>query len=170
MGTVEVSREKVDLQRTMIERIIDIAILAFTIMVVIYFIMQIPKMPATVPIHFSGGEADDWGSPWTFIGLPAIGIAVWVGLSILEKIPEKHNYLWLTETNRKQQYRNSQLFIWAMKNTILLYFAIVTLEILGLAKNEDVPSFVWSLSIFLIVIFGQMFYFIYRSYKMRDIV
>ena len=49
-------------------------------------------------------------------------------LHLLEKVPQIHNYIWLTEENVQRQYRNSQLFLNVLKNIILFFFSYMTYE------------------------------------------
>ena len=125
-------------------------------------------MPETVPIHFdSNGLPDGWGSRWMLTIMLIVGLIMWAGLHLLEKVPQIYNYIWLTEENVQRQYRNSQLFLNVLKNIILIFFSYMTYESVRLALGEKSLAGTWEVLLFLIILVGAVVLFIVRSYRLR---
>ena len=144
-----------------------VALLSF-LSSLIYIIVKWSSLPERVPSHYNAfGEPDAWSNK-VFIFFPiSIGFMLWVGCYFIEKHPHIHNYIWLTSKNKFRLYRNSMLMINFIKNEILLYFSFNIWNDVHVAKGNEPLFDVWQLPIFLFVLFGTLFYFIFRSFKLR---
>ncbi|RNF38718.1 DUF1648 domain-containing protein [Planococcus salinus] len=155
------------IEKTFLERLFDwIGIFSF-LAATIFLIIEWPSIPETVPMHFdASGEADGWGPRWTIFLLLAVGLALWIGLYFLEKVPHVHNYLNLTEQNVRQQYKNSQLLLNVLKNEILVFFSYFTWSSVQIAKGQADSLGTWALPVFLVIIFGSLGFFMIRSLRL----
>lgn len=155
------------MEKTVFEIFFDwLGILSFAA-IMIYLLIQWSSIPSTVPIHFNvSGEADGWGPKWMLFLLPFVGIILWVGMYFLEKQPQIHNYLNLREDNIRAQYKNSQFLVNVMKNEVLIFFAYFTWTSIHIASGQEDSLGVWTMPVFLTVIFGSMGFFIVRSFRL----
>ncbi|MEK3934593.1 DUF1648 domain-containing protein [Sporosarcina sp. FSL W7-1349] len=159
---------KLEIPKTRWEKWFDRFTLGVFLAAVIYGLFAWPALPAEVPIHFNmTGEIDGWGHKGFLFLLPGIGAFLWIVLSFVEKHPETHNYQGLTEENAPRLYRNSILLIHVMKNEILLFISYMTWKIIQNAFGRYLSGGVWDMIIFLVVLFGSMGFFIYRSIKIK---
>lgn len=161
-------RPEPELEKNVLEWVADIAAILSWMACIVYLMVKWVSLPNTVPIHFNiYGQPDNWGAKWIIVIPLAIGIILWIGMHFLEKFPQGHNYIWFTEENAQRQYKNSQLLVNAMKNIILFFFSFMTFESVRISLGEKSLLGVWELPVFLIVLFGTMFYFVFRSYRLR---
>lgn len=125
-------------------------------------------MPETVPIHFDiNGRPDGWGSRWMLTIMLIVGLIMWAGMHLLEKVPQIHNYMWLTEENMQRQYRNSQLFLNVLKNLLLIFFSYMTYESVRIALGGKSLVGIWEVPLFLIIIVVAVVLFFVRSYRLK---
>ncbi len=153
--------------KTNIERLHDAIALIVILASLAYFVWRWSSLPESVPIHFDGsGEADGWGSKGVLILMPALMLILYVGLSLLRKIPHRFNYLKpITETNAVYQYRTSlQLLSW-IKVEIVLLFGYIQWSIIRNAEDLASGIGLWLLPVALVVIFGTIIYYITRLVK-----
>ena len=61
-------------------------------------------LPARIPTHFgASGLPDGWGPKSTFFLLPAIGLVLYLGITLAQRFPRRFNYpARLTEENRER--------------------------------------------------------------------
>ncbi|MFB1082818.1 DUF1648 domain-containing protein [Jeotgalibacillus sp. JSM ZJ347] len=134
----------------------------------VYLALSWEDLSGVIPIHFNAsGEADGFGGKWSAIMLPVIGFVMWGGLTALEKVPHIYNYLGkITEENAEKQYLNGVLMMNVIKNLCVLLFAYITYEItlIGAGGSTSLTSGV--MPVFLILLFGSIGWFIYRSIKL----
>lgn len=161
-------RPEPELEKSRFVMMADVIAILSVITSTSYLIFQWSSLPETVPIHFNfAGEPDGWGGKWMIVIPLIIGTVLWVGMHFLEKFPQSHNYIWLTKENAQRQYKNSQLLVNAMKNIILVFFSFMTFESVRVSLGEKSLLGAWELPVFLIVLFGTMLYFVFRSYRLR---
>ena len=129
-------RPKLDLPRTRIQKVANIVGYGVFIIGIIYSIIYLPSLPAEVPIHFNiGGEVDGWGSKYTLLLLPFIGIVSFLALEAVEKRPHIHNYpSSLDENNVYQHYALSIRTANLVKNGTLVIFGLLQFEIVQSAQ------------------------------------
>ncbi|CAN7527644.1 DUF1648 domain-containing protein [Rossellomorea sp. LjRoot5] len=79
-----------------------------SITILIYHVFHLfslwSEIPNTIPIHFSKGKPDHWGSRYFLFIMPAVSLVIWFLIGLVVKKPEKLNYVNLTEENRQLQY------------------------------------------------------------------
>lgn len=75
------------------------------------------RIPDHVPVHFNeSGEADRSGSKFELVGLPIIGLFLFVLMSLLEKAPHMHNYPdRINESNAGRFYLHSRKLLNILK-------------------------------------------------------
>lgn len=159
-------RPIIPIPRTKLEWLLDGLSLLALALPTIYLFMVWGELPAKVPIHFNAaGEADGWGGKGTSLILPIIGLLMFLGMSLLRKIPHHFNYpVTLTKENAAQKYRLSiQMMSW-MKFEISLLFGIILWNLVRTAQGHS-EGLGWLMPAALAAIFGTMIYFIAQLSK-----
>ena len=162
-------RPKLDIPKTIVERIMDGAVIGSFVWIVVYLVSFWGVLPEQIPAHFNGaGEVDRWGSKWTLVMLPIIAGLLWIGMTILEKYPHKHNYMVeLHERNIEFQYRNSRMMLNVLKNLIGLVFVYLSYIFAQVALGEEDSLGIGFLPVFLTLMFAPMIIFMIRSLRHR---
>ncbi|MCM3086494.1 DUF1648 domain-containing protein [Bhargavaea ginsengi] len=163
------NRPKLDIPKTALERILDWAAILVFVSGTGYLIWIWGDLPAEVPAHFNGaGEVDRWESKWTLVMLPIIASLLWIGMTILEKFPEKHNYMAeLNEHNIEFQYRNSRMMLNVLKNIVVFVFIYISYQMVQVALGGEDSIGMMFLPIFLVLMFAPMIVFMIRSLRNR---
>ncbi|MBD7984133.1 DUF1648 domain-containing protein [Sporosarcina sp. Sa2YVA2] len=160
------NRPKIDIPKTTFEKAFDIITSVLFIGWIVYLIYIWGQLPAQVPAHFNGaGEVDRLGSKWELIILPLIAIIMTPFLAFLEKHPEWHNYMNLTEDNIEFQYKNSRMLLNVVKNESVLFLAYISVQSSQVALGNASSLGFGFLPTFIIILFGSMAFFIVRSVK-----
>ncbi|MGM7636443.1 DUF1648 domain-containing protein [Bacillus sp. Hm123] len=155
--------------QTTFEKLSTILSLLLLVVNVIYLLIQWGDLPKQVPIHFGiTGEADGWGSKGMIWFLPIMASLLWVGLTLLERVPHLHNYSGLTEGNVESQYRNSRMMLNVIKTEIIIFMVLASYQSVQVAHGNSFGLGIWELPIFLGAIFGTMGFFMYRSFKLKQ--
>ncbi|WP_203361523.1 DUF1648 domain-containing protein [Bacillus sp. REN10] len=154
---------------TILEKISTVLSLLLLILNVIYLLIQWGELPNQVPIHFGvTGEADGWGGKGMIWFLPIMAFLLWIGLTLLERVPHLHNYSGLTEENVESQYRNSRMMLNVMKTEIIIFMVLGSYQSVQVAHGHQFGLGIWELPIFLGVMFSTMGFFMYRAFKLKQ--
>ncbi|OAS14601.1 DUF1648 domain-containing protein [Paenibacillus oryzisoli] len=163
------NRPVIQLAKSRIETVLDvISLLAFLGMIA-YVAYEWHDMPERIPMHFNGkGEIDGWGNKMSLIAVPCIGVIIYVGLTLLSKVPHVYNYpSQITSQNARGQYQNARLLINSMKTIILILFAFIEWSIIQSAKEGTAELNLWVLGFILLILFGTIIFFIIRSKQLK---
>ncbi|MBE4909048.1 DUF1648 domain-containing protein [Bacillus luteolus] len=165
----ENKRPKLNLKTTPLEFILNAISLCLIILSVVYLIVEWPSLPNQVPMHFNGvGEADGWGSKWTVWVLIFIGSLLWVGMLILSRFPHVFNYLTeITDENAEFQYKNAKLMMTLVNTIIIVNFTYLSYQIVQVAKGLSNGLGTWNMLIFILVLLGTIFTFMFRSLRVK---
>lgn len=157
---------KIHIPKTKFETVFDAIGITFYILAIVYLVTQFGDLPDRVPSHFNGaGEVDRWGSKLELIILPLVGGGLWILFTVLEKYPHQLNYLNLRKDNVEAQYKNGRLMLNVLKNEIVLFFSLISYYMIQIAKGAlDGIGGVF-LPVFLVVILGTTFYFMFRMMR-----
>lgn len=153
--------------RTLLERLhdsISVVVLAYSI---VYLILKWTSLPETIPIHFDvRGNADGWGSRAFLLFIPLLSIILFIGLSLLRKIPHKFNYPGpITAQNAARQYRAAISLLSWIKVELILLFGYLQWSIIQNAIGHSAGVGIWLLPVTLIVVFGTVIIHIVRMRK-----
>lgn len=120
------------------------------------------RSPEIIPTHFdSTGRADDFGSKNTYLILAGVATIIYFGMTQLNKIPHKFNYLVkITLDNAEQQYiLATRLFRFLIVAILLIFTLIILLTFLTTTGKINGPGS-WflplSFALFLVPIFIWM--------------
>ncbi|MCR8848060.1 DUF1648 domain-containing protein [Rossellomorea sp. SC111] len=95
------------------------------------------EVPRTIPIHFSKGEPDQWGSKYLLFIMPVVSILIWFFMGLLAKRPEKLNYVNLTEENKHRQYVKAEKGMVVIQYLSLMIFEFANEAFLRNAVGMD---------------------------------
>ncbi|MBE9489968.1 MAG: DUF1648 domain-containing protein [Bacteroidetes bacterium] len=134
---MKTNRPKIDVPLEPLDIIVDLISLVLLIFIITYTLMVYADLPETISTHFNAqGEADGFGSKLTIWILPSIGLAMFIGLYFMNKFPHIHNYnVNITEENALKNYRLSNRIVRFTNLFSLTLFAIITFDIIQLAKG-----------------------------------
>jgi len=127
------------------------------------------SLPSSVPTHFGlGGEPDGWGPPWTMFILPAIGLVLYLLLTMMGRNPHRLNYPWaVTEANAPRQYRLVRVFLGLLKMEVILFFGYVKFTAIRVAMGNAPGLGPVFLPLFVSATLGTILAYIILAYRAR---
>lgn len=126
-------------------------------------------LPERVPIHFGiTGVADRWGSKQHLILLPLIALGIYIVLTIALRLGNPGNSLIAItpENAERQKVLMTRMIAWIQAETLWL-FTLVEWQSIRVAMGRANGLGGQFLPIVLVVIFGTIGYYIWRSYQLR---
>lgn len=120
----------------------------------ILLIINYPRLPAQIPIHYNGqGEADGFGAKSWLILLPILSLAIWYPVFWLQKRPHLLNYsVRITPENAERQYALARQFLqWInlIMSSLFLSAIWMTIQAALNGSNRISP---WTIPLFLIAV------------------
>lgn len=126
-------KSKIKLEKSSSEKIANSIGYAAILFLILFFFAKMSTLPAEIPMHYNGNTVDRYGSKWEVIFIVIIAIAMQIGMEILERKPQLHNYpARFNEQNAEEFYRASTQILNYTKNTIAVLMAFIMYEILTL--------------------------------------
>jgi uncharacterized membrane protein len=136
---MKTNRPKIKVPLESLDIVIDLITFILITLAIVYTLMVYSDLPQTIATHFNAkGDADGFGNKITLWILPAIGIAMFIGLFFVNKYPHVHNYnINITEENALKNYRLSTRIMRFTNLFCQIIFAIIIYEIIQLAKSDE---------------------------------
>lgn len=149
-----------------INRIIDILGVILTLFLVVIIFMHWKDAPDIIPIHYNiRGEIDGYGSRNTILYILPIALIIYMVMSILGRYPQIYNYaVKITPKNKQNQYNMASIFMRVINIEVMLIFVSMQMK-LDTASTSNSNLFMLFLPIELIIIFGSIAFYIYKSIK-----
>jgi uncharacterized membrane protein len=133
-----------------------------------YIIIEWPNLPEKIPGHFNAaGDVDRWGGKGELLLLPAIGLVLWLGSTVLEKYPHVYNYINLTEENAEKQYRYAVTLLSFQKMIISAFFVYISVQSIQIAGGQKTSLDTWSMPLFLFLVFGSIVFYLYKVLRLK---
>ncbi len=125
------------------------------------------SLPEIIPRHFGlDGKPDSFGGRELLWILPAVGLVLYLGLLILNKYPHIFNYLIeITEKNAKRQYTIATKMMRTLNTLIVCLIAYIIFATINTALGNQNGLGVYYTPLFLVLIFGNIGYYIFQSFK-----
>lgn len=163
------TRPVLSIPRSAGEILLEIAALAGLVLVLGGLYVSWERIPDRIPVHFDlAGTPDRWSSKGEMLTLVPIILALYVGLTLISRIPHHFNYPWpITEANAREQYRLSRLLITGLKAILVWTFASILWESVQVALGRSKDLGVGFLPVFLLLLFGWMGLQLTRMYRAR---
>lgn len=125
------------------------------------------RLPARIPTHFGAlGTADSWGGKSTLLLVPVLTIALYAGLTLLERFPQISNYpVEITEKNATVLYGLMRELNVVLKTLVVLIFSYIQFQTVETARNAHLGLGIWFLPASLTALFGFLGLYIYRMVR-----
>ena len=148
-------------QRGKFDIILNGLCLIILVSTILFLILTWSKIPDKVPMHYDfAGNIDRWGSKLEILILPIITWIMYVFMTIIEKFPEAWNTgVKVTEENIERVYSTLLHLVSTIKFIMVCVFAYLTVQ--------TALSFAWFTPISLLVIFGNLLYWILKLYRVK---
>ena len=134
-----------------------------------YVIYHFGRLPDVIPSHFNGaGEADDYSQKSSIWALPAIGMFIYILLTVITRIPHQFNYtITITPANALKQYTFALRLIRYLKAAILWLFFYISFATVKVVAKEDSGLGVWFMAVTLAGIFIPIIIYVVMASRHR---
>lgn len=163
-------RPRISVPRTVADTVGETLALAGVVGGVLLLVFIWADLPSEIPRHFGfSGEPTAWSGRWSAILPIVVAVALYLGLTLLNRAPHVFNYPWpITQRNAAIQYRLARSMVtWLKAICVLMMVSIVwsqTRVALGDADGIS-PFLIFGFLIGIHVVLGV---FLYRAYRCRD--
>lgn len=153
-----------------LEKLTEAFILAVVVATVVYVLLTFPKLPETVPTHIGvKGQVDGFGNKGTLLAMPIVGFVFYIGLSILQRFPDKFNYpINVTEKNAETLYLLGVKLVRYTKLFMVLITAFGTYEFTELAMGRYMEFGIAILAWLVALMMVMVFYYIIKMSKQKE--
>jgi uncharacterized membrane protein len=158
---------KIDLSP--IDRLIEIVSWIVLLILWALAISKYSSLPDAIPTHFNiAGTADRYGSRSVIFLLPIVGTILSIGLTIINKHPEKFRYLRkITQENAVRHYTNATRMVRYVKVTILISFVFIVILTVETATAKSAVNHAWRLPALFVLILTPILFFTMKSLKWK---
>jgi len=156
-------RPKIQIKLTVTDYIFEVMGLALLVLLIalpVYFYNDLPKY---IPKHFNlSGQADAYGGRNLIWMLPAIGIAVYIFMTVVNRFPHVFNYpVKVTDDNVERLYTVGTKAMRIIKVTVLMLFLSLNYKIIQVAlkRSNEIGELFMPLSVtaLLVVVAGTIY-------------
>jgi uncharacterized membrane protein len=162
-------RPKLTIPYARLEFYCEIVAAVALISLAVYLFSIWTKLPAQIPVHFNiMGQPDRWGSRNSFFPLFGIMVALYAGLSILQRFPHIYNYPFgLTPQNVHRQYQLARQLLTLIKTEIVCCFVFIHWGITHVARGRSQILGFWFAPIMVFAILITIVHYYIRASKAR---
>ena len=116
---------------------------------IVFVATSYAELPDIIPSHFNGkGEIDGHSEKTMLWFIPAISVAMFIGLFILNKHPHMHNdMINITEDNALKNYRLSTRIVRFTNLFMAIIFCVITYSMIVGATSENFQLGSWFMPI-----------------------
>lgn len=135
---------RVHVPRSPLEYAADVLGIVLVVLVWLVPLAYWSSLPETIPARFgAAGEVSGRMGKGPLLILPAMGVFLYVVLTVLSFFPHIWNYPWkITEANAERQYRLGRGFVAILKLDLLVTFmALEWMIVLSARREALVPGF-----------------------------
>ena len=131
-------RTKIPVRLALIDYLLEITGAIGLVCLIFLPICFYNELPNEIPKHFNAfGQVDSYGKREFVWLLPAVGLVLYAGLTVLNKFPFAFNYLAkVTKENAERLYILGIRTIRILKIVIILLFAFLNFKIIEIALNK----------------------------------
>jgi uncharacterized membrane protein len=164
---MKTKRPVIELTPTPRDQILDMAGWVFLALLWAIIAISYGSLPDTIPTHFgASGQPDAFGPKATILGLPALGTAIFGGMTLLNRYPHLFNYpVNITEENALAHYTHATRMIRFIKVSVILTFTLVVWEIIRHARGQTGLSGGLFMAIVLGLVVAPVLWFTIRAYR-----
>ncbi|MEW5925744.1 MAG: DUF1648 domain-containing protein [Candidatus Zixiibacteriota bacterium] len=160
-------RPTIKLPYTGVEKTFELVAAAGLLLSIFLIINYWTSLPDEVPSHFGmSGKPDAWSGKGLLIVLPLVSLFLYALFTIVSRFPQYANYLIkITEQNVERQYRMARQFMAILKAELIWVFTLINWASIAVALGRCEGLGVLFLPIFLVIVFGTIGIYIYKSVK-----
>ncbi len=161
---------KIKIQKTSFDKFLEWLGIPGLLLLITLPAYYFPQLPDTIPTHFGiNGQPDAFGSKYQLWILPAVGIVLFTGLSILARFPHVFNYPGkITPENAAEKYRMAVQLIRVLNVFLVFVFVYITLTAIRTAQGEQEGLGNWFIILFVLLISFIMVFYLYQLMKERS--
>lgn len=159
------SRPKIKLKKENIDLTLEALAILGLLFLIVYPLYHYSSLPEEIPSHFgASGRPDDYQSKNIIWAFPALGVFIYLLLTMISRVPHTFNYtVKITEKNATTQYQIALRMMSALKAIILFAFAYISFTSIQIALGNKRELGYWFLPILLIFVFASIIYTIRKS-------
>jgi len=115
------SSPRVQEEKSSLQRMSEIATVLGLVFLFFLVFSYWSKLPDSIPSHYNAtGEPVSWSGKGTLLLLPFISLVLYIGLTVLSRIPHLYNFPWkITDENRERQFYLAQMLVLGLKTEII---------------------------------------------------
>ncbi|MFM1745501.1 MAG: hypothetical protein RLZZ630_1438 [Bacteroidota bacterium] len=164
-----IRRAHVKPEITRFDTVLEFAGWAVFILLWIFVGTNYSSLPDTVPTHFNAAiEPDGYGARSSILVLCSIGSLLFIGMSILNRYPDKFNYpVKITEENAVRQYGNLTRMVRWLKTLVLAEFGSLAFYTIQISKGGVGGFSRMLIPLFLVAVLIAAIYHLLRAYRLR---
>ncbi len=156
-------RPKIKIKYQTIDYVIELLGIIGLVCLIVLPIYFCNDLPDRIPKHFNiHGQPDSYGSKGIIWLLPSIGLFLYFGMTLLNKIPHLFNYpTKVTDENAEKLYKIGVLTVRILKVVVILTFAYLNFKIIriGLAESTELGLlFLPVVVLTMVIVLGVMIY------------
>jgi uncharacterized membrane protein len=146
--------------------IIGLIGIACLIVLPIYFFNDLPDQ---IPKHFNAlGQVDSYGNRGIIWLLPAIGLFLYIGLTVLNRFPFAFNYpTKVTNDNAERLYTLGTRTVRLLKIIVVLSFVFLNFKTIEIALNKSTEIGKFYLPVFLAVLTILIGIMVYKMTRIK---
>jgi uncharacterized membrane protein len=139
IGAIKGTRPKLDIPYTQFESCCEIISAVVLIGTAAYLAAIWAKLPAQIPVHFNiMGQPNRWDSRNEIFVMMGVVIALYAGISILQRFPQIYNYPFgLTPQNIHRQYQLARQLLVLIKIEIVCFLSLIQLGMVNVARGQS---------------------------------
>lgn len=160
---------KINIELSSSDKLIEVISWITFIFVWAIIAVNYSTLPDMIPTHFDAiGQPDNFGNKAMIFILGFILTFVFGMMTLLNKVPHIFNYpVKITGENAHYQYKNATKLIRYIRLSIVFLFTYIIIMTIKIAHNEAVGLGIWSLAVFLVIIFGPILNYLYNSFQTK---
>ena len=151
-------------ENTRADRILDLLGWILLIGTLAYLILGWSSFPDQIPMHYNGaGGIDRWAGKGEIIFIEVMMWILYLGIGVVEKYPQIWNTgVEVTAKNKEKIYRTLKYMLKTLKFLTALIFAYLIVNSL-----QSVPLPGWFTPAVMILIFGDMAFWLIRLFRIK---
>ncbi|HAC16186.1 MAG TPA: hypothetical protein DCE78_09635 [Bacteroidetes bacterium] len=158
---------KITIELSKADKLIEIISWITLIFVWVTIVMNYSALPDTIPVHFgASGEPYSYGNKATIIILGFVMTFVFGMMSLLNRVPHIFNYpVKITPENARYQYTLATKLIRYINLSVVFLITFIIIMTMKIAHGEADGLGVWSLVTFMLIVFGPIANYFYKSFR-----
>jgi uncharacterized membrane protein len=162
-------RPRIPIQSTPTDKWLDWISYFLILILIAYPIYFYFSLPVTVPAHLNiEGEIDRYGSKETILLMPAVGLFLFIMLTILLRFPHIYNYpVKVTGENAVRIYTSGVRFIRIVRLWMMIVLIIVIVSFVRMATGNTIKSDKWLLPLILLLALGLLVFSVVRFFNIK---